>query len=93
MGLAGEDPVQLVRIRDHAFGYADLSHGFLRLVVIEGHYEKEFFRVADALLSQGGVFFDVGANYGLFSFGLARKFSEVVQFHLFETNPLLVRSI
>jgi FkbM family methyltransferase len=93
MGLTGEDPVQLVRIRDDAFGYADMSDGFLRLVVIEGHYEKEFFRVADELLSQGGVFFDVGANYGLFSFGLAKKFCEVVHFHLFEPNPLLVRSI
>jgi hypothetical protein len=53
MWLTGEDPVQLVRIRDDAFGYADMSDGFLRLVVIDGHYEKEFFRIADELLSRG----------------------------------------
>jgi FkbM family methyltransferase len=93
MGLTGEDPVQLVRIRDDAFGYADMSDGFLRLVVIDGQYDEEFFRVADQLLSQGGVFFDVGANYGLLSFGLAKKFYKTVQFHLFEPNPSLVRSI
>jgi FkbM family methyltransferase len=70
-----------------------MSDGFLRLVVIEGHYEKEFFRIADQLLSRGGVFFDVGANYGLLSFGLANKFGETVRVHLFEPNPSLVRSI
>jgi hypothetical protein len=32
MALTGEDPVQMVRIRDDAFGYADMSDGFLRLV-------------------------------------------------------------
>lgn len=93
MRLTGEDPLQLVRIRDDAFGYADMSDGFLRLVVIEGHYEREFFRIADELLSRGGVFFDVGANYGLLSFGLAKKFGEAVHFHLFEPNPSLVRAI
>ena len=93
MRLTGEDPLQLVRIRDDAFGYADMSDGFLRLVVIEGHYEKEFFRIADQLLSRGGVFFDVGANYGLLSFGLANKLGDAVRFHLFEPNPSLVRSI
>ena len=73
MRLTGEDPLQLVRIRDDARGYADLSDGFLRLIVIEGDYEKDFFRIADALLQEGGEFLDVGANHGLLSFGLARK--------------------
>jgi FkbM family methyltransferase len=93
MRLTGEDPLQLVRIRDDAFGYADMSDGFLRLVVIDGHFEREFFRIADEMLSRGGVLFDVGANYGLLSFGLAKKFGEAVHFHLFEPNPSLVRSI
>src|SRR5580704_16065462 len=93
MRLTGEDPVQLVRIRDDALGYADLSDGFLRLIVIEGEFEKEFFRVADALLQHGGAFLDVGANHGLLSFGLARKLDGLVRFHMFEPNSKLLKSI
>jgi FkbM family methyltransferase len=93
MCLTGEDPLQLVRIRDDARGYADLSDGFLRLIVIEGDYEKDFFRIADALLQAGGEFLDVGANHGLLSFGLAQKFDQRVRFHLFEPNPILLDSI
>jgi FkbM family methyltransferase len=93
MRLTGEDPLQLVRIRDNARGYADMSDGFLRLIVIEGDYEKDFFRIADALLEEGGEFLDVGANHGLLSFGLARKLDQRVRFHLFEPNPKLLESI
>lgn len=93
MWLTGENPVQLVRIRDDAFGYADLSDGFLRLIVIEDAFERDFFRIADALLCDGGHFLDVGANHGLLSFGLASRWSDRVRFHLFEPNPDLHESI
>ena len=93
MMLTGENPVQLVRIRDDAFGYADMADGFLRLIVIENDFEHDFFGVADALLKSGGVFLDAGANYGLLSFGLAAKYRDTVSFHLFEPNPTLVRVI
>ena len=93
MRLTGEDPVQLVRIRDNTRGYADLHDGFLRLIVINGDYEKDFFRIADALLQQGGDFLDVGANHGLLSFGLAGRLDQRVRFHLFEPNPKLLRII
>jgi FkbM family methyltransferase len=93
MQLTGEDPLQLVRIRDNAFGYADLGNGFLRLIVIEGHFELDFFRIGDALLQEGGVFFDGGANHGLLSLGLARKLGDRVRFHLFEPNPDLRESV
>jgi FkbM family methyltransferase len=93
MWLTGEDPLQLVPIRDGARGYADLSDGFLRLIVIDGDFEKDFFRIADALLQGGGVFLDVGANHGLLSFGLAHKLSHDVQFHLFEPHLRLLGSI
>jgi len=63
------------------------------LIVIEGDYEKDFFRIADALLQDGGEFLDVGANHGLLSFGLARKLDQRVRFHLFEPNPKLVEAI
>jgi len=93
MRLTGEDPLQLVRIRDDALGYADMSDGFLRLIVIEGDFEADFFSLADAFLSAGGVFFDVGANHGLLSFGLAGCHRSKVEFHLFEPNPALISSI
>jgi len=93
MRLTGEDPVQLVRIRDDAFGYADMNDGFLRLIPIEGEYDHDFFRIADALLDKGGRFFDVGANFGLLSFGLGRKHAAQVEFHLFEPIPRLLEAI
>jgi len=93
MRFTGEDCLQLVRIRGDAKGYADLSDAFLRLIVIDGNYESDFFRIADALLQSGGSFLDVGANHGLLSFGLASKLGERVHFHLFEPNPKLVASI
>jgi FkbM family methyltransferase len=93
MRLTGEDPLQLVRIRDNAFAYADMSDGFLRLIPIEGGYDDDFFRIADALLAGGGDFLDVGANYGLLSFGLAARLADRVRFHLFEPIPRLLEAI
>lgn len=91
--MTGESPLQLVRIRDEAFGYADLSDGFLRLIVIDQGFESDFFRVADSLLKHGGVVLDVGANHGLLSFGLAHRHAHTTAFHLFEPNPKLAESI
>jgi FkbM family methyltransferase len=93
MRITGEESVQLVRIRDDAFGYADLSDGFLRLIVIDGAFEPDFFRVADALLAHGGPVADVGANHGLLSFGLAHAHAHHTDFHLFEPNATLIRTI
>jgi len=61
--------------------------------LIDGEYDKDLFRVADALLQKGGEFLDVGANHGLLSFGLAQKLNDRVRFHLFEPNPKLLESI
>lgn len=93
MRLTGEDPVQLVRIRDDCRAYADMSDGFLRLIPIEGVYEPDFFTIADALLESGGTFLDVGANFGLLCFGLAGRHGSAIDFHLFEPNPWLVETI
>jgi FkbM family methyltransferase len=93
MKFTGEDPIQLVRIRDRCFGYADMRDGFLRLIVIDGDFEKEFFALADAFLAKGGVFLDIGANYGLLSCGLAGRHADNVEFHLFEPNPKLIASM
>ncbi len=93
MRLTGESPIQLVRVRDDSLAYADMSDGFLRLIPIDGGYDEDFFIVADALLSEGGTFLDVGANYGLLSFGLAGRHGDRIDFHLFEPNTALTRTI
>lgn len=93
MRLTGESPIQLVRVRDDILAYADMSDGFLRLIPIEGGFEADFFIVADALLADGGTYLDVGANFGLLSFGLAGRHGGNIDFHLFEPNPRLVESI
>lgn len=90
--LTGEDPIQLVRLRSNAEGYADLREGFLRLIVIEKEFENDFFRIADFFLHEGGHYLDVGANYGLTALGAAAANPRIVA-HLFEPNPELGRSI
>jgi FkbM family methyltransferase len=42
-------------------------------MLMAGHYEPETLTLADRLTRDGGVFVDVGANFGLFSIFLARK--------------------
>lgn len=93
MALTGEPALQLVRIRDNHFAYADMNEGFLRLIVIDQAFETDFFEIADRLLGNGGTFFDVGANYGLLSFGLAGRHGASIDFHLFEPNPSLASAI
>lgn len=93
MWLTGESPLQLVRVRDDCFAYADMSDGFLRLIVIDQDFERDFFDIADRLFEAGGTLFDIGANHGLLSFGLAGKYGDSIDFHLFEPNPKLVTSI
>ena len=82
MQITRENTVQLVRIRKEAWAYADMGDGFLRLIVIEGNYDHDFFRIAEHFLSEGGDFLDAGANYGLLSFGLAKQLADRVRFHL-----------
>jgi FkbM family methyltransferase len=91
--LTREDPVQLVRIRNAAWAYVDLRDGFQRLIVIDGHFEADFFRIADALMANGGDFLDVGANFGLLSFGLLGSARSPIRTHLFEPNQTLVETI
>jgi FkbM family methyltransferase len=92
MALTGEDKLQLVRIREGAYGYADLAEGFLRLIVIDGEFEAELLSLADRFLVPGGVCFDIGANYGLVTFGLAGRHGSV-DFHLFEPNQHVILGI
>ena len=42
-----------MRIREQSFGYTDTRDGSLRLIVIDGDFEREFFDIADAFVEQG----------------------------------------
>jgi FkbM family methyltransferase len=90
MRLTGEDPIQLVHIIEGVEGYADLREGTLRLLVIDGDFEREFFELARLLLPRNGVFFDVGANFGLMSLGVAGAIAPGGSLHVFEPNPFLI---
>jgi len=83
---------QVIEFNNGARFFGDLQEVAVRSVIIQGAFEPEFFRVASPFLADGGVFFDVGANVGLCSFGMIAALGETgrrVQFHLFEANPAL----
>lgn len=88
-------PVQKVQVNGAFDAYIDVRDGFARLVAIEDTFEEEFFSRAPFLFqdAQRQVFFDVGANFGLMSFGLAKSFGITLDAHLFEPNPHLVEII
>jgi len=82
--------IQLVDFNHGARFYADFSDGAARQVLISGIFDPEFFSIARPFLEKGGVFFDIGANFGLCSFGLiAALDNKNVEYYLFEANPHL----
>jgi len=89
--------IQLIQFNGTARLFADLGDPWPRQILIAENCEPEFFFIAAKFLSKGGVFFDVGANFGFLSFGLmAELINSDISYHLFEANPniyqLLVRS-
>jgi len=89
--ITKENPVQLVRFFRDNEALLDLRDGFLRLIPIEDDYDDEFFKISEPFLRRKGHYFDVGANFGLTSFGLCDiHMNSNVIFHLFEANPDLI---
>jgi FkbM family methyltransferase len=83
---------QWIEFNGHAKVYVDLRDPEARNVFVKRSFEPDFFNVAAAVLSEGGVFFDCGANFGLCTFGLIGLLaSDRVSCHLFEANPHLIR--
>lgn len=88
--FVGGGNVHRVRVNRSFEAYIDVRDGFARLVAIEEEFEAEFFSLAQRLLPRHKpVFFDVGANYGLMSFGLWNSAPDSLSTHLFEANPNL----
>jgi FkbM family methyltransferase len=83
-----------VRFNKSAKVVCDLKDAWARQYFIEGMFEPDFFNIASPLIPDGGVFFDVGANFGLCSFGLfgARQEPQA-RFFLFEANPIVLECL
>ena len=75
-----------------ASAFLDLSDPEPRNVFAKGVFEPDFFDIAKPLLPTNGIFFDLGANSGLCSFGLVPS-NPHSSYHLFEANLDLVRTM
>jgi hypothetical protein len=71
--------------------YVDLRDPEVRNVFLKRNFEPDFIKLASAILSEGGVSFDFGANFGLCTFGLIPSLDlDHLWFHLSEANPKLI---
>lgn len=90
--LSPESRTQLVTFNGSARLFADISDPFARNYFLVKGFDPEFFSIARPFLSNGGVFFDVGANFGFCSFGLMDSLARNdIQYHLFEANADICR--
>jgi FkbM family methyltransferase len=69
--------------------YIDLLDPEPRNTFIKKEFEPFFYKIALCFLPKTGLFFDLGANMGLCTFGLIQQRPEV-KYHLFEANQQLV---
>jgi FkbM family methyltransferase len=82
---------QLVEFNACGKAYGDLRDPEVRNVFLTRSFEPEFFRIAQAVLACGGVYFDCGANFGLCTFGLLQSIDHrLLKCHLFEANARLI---
>jgi FkbM family methyltransferase len=85
--VAPKSNLALLTYNNDARAWVDLNDANARQNLITGSFEPEFFAIAAPFLQNGGLFFDVGANYGLCTFGLIALLKETpVKYHLFEAN-------
>ena len=82
---------QWIEFNENAKAYVDLRDPEARNVFLMRSFEPDFCKLALAILWEGGVMFDCGANFGLCTFALAPFFrSGRVSSYLFEANPGLI---
>lgn len=87
-----QNKIVKVLFNNSSQAFLDLSDPEPRNVFLTSEFERDFFKIAQCFVSAHSVFFDLGANYGLCTFGLMPKLS-TAKFHLFEANEKLVKII
>lgn len=90
LGLGGSGELALrsgSRERRAAFRGRNLQFSALYLPQHAGGYESETWALLDALVGPQAVFYDIGANWGYFSLGLAARDSFRGRIHAFEPLP------
>ncbi|MBW4481629.1 MAG: FkbM family methyltransferase [Tildeniella torsiva UHER 1998/13D] len=90
--------MQVVEFNSSAKAWADILDPNPRNCLIKRQFEPSFFDLAVSFMERGGIFFDVGANFGFCSFGVAALLKDFdIGYHLFEANPevykILLKSI
>jgi hypothetical protein len=84
LGVFPDSHDQWIEFNEGARAYVDLRDPEARNVFLKRSFEPDFFKLASAVLSEGGVFFDCGANFGLCTFGLLPSIaSSHLSCHLF----------
>jgi FkbM family methyltransferase len=92
LGVFPKSHDQWIEFNDRAKAYVDLRDPEVRNVFLKRSFEQDYIKLASAVLSEGGVSFDCGANFGLCTFGLIPSLDlDHLSFHLFEANPNLIR--
>ncbi len=84
-------PIQPLTFNGHARAWVDLRDCESRAVFLAGSFWPEFPPMVAAFLRNGGDLFDVGANFGLVTFGTLPLVQGIgATFHLFEANPRII---
>jgi FkbM family methyltransferase len=87
--LGLQERIHQIKFNNGCKAIIDLSDPEPRNVFIKSEFEPHFFEIANAFLPNDGIFFDLGANVGFCSFGLAPSRS-IADFHLFEASPKMI---
>lgn len=87
--LGLQEQILQIKFNNGSKAIIDLSDPEPRNVFIKSEFEPHFFEIANSFLPKDGIFFDLGANVGLCSFGLIPSRS-VANFHLFEASPRMI---
>ena len=80
---------QNIQFNNDSQAYIDLNDPEPRNTFLRSAFEPDFFNVTKAFLPPKGVYFDLGSNVGLCSFGLVPSHPDA-SYHLFEANPNLI---
>ncbi|MDG0964317.1 MAG: FkbM family methyltransferase [Opitutales bacterium] len=81
--------IQAIKFNDNAQAVISLLDPEPRNVFLKSVFEPDFFEITECFLKRKSTFFDLGANMGFCSFGLATGYPSL-DYHLFEANPNLI---